>query len=197
MSNNLSAGQFTPNPDKEVKIYFKSAGQDVDWWTALCGTAWPTFLPTDPVSKKCGLHLFLGGDSGVTLDVSSEYTPVLEELMEKFRVTTFGKAAGLIQKATDLLNGANTTKALADATKSGTSATRADVSTVIKNAVTGLKILPPNVRYETKFQKLPAWKSTSALNIGDFKFRFYMGMAGLWDGRKEVYNPALAFMKVN
>ena len=24
-----------------------------------------------------------------------------------------------------------------------------------------------------------------------------MGMAGLWDGRQEVYNPALAFMKVN
>ena len=179
---NLKTKQ-TPNQYKEVHIYFNGGN---NWWIQLGGPdkTWQKYFPE--VNGTCGLHLYL--DKGVSLRVDSEFAPVLEDLMNKFKTTTVGKAVGLVQKAIDVMN------AIGTVTKP---TTKGEASGLIGKATSNLKVLPPNVRYETKFQKLPAWKSTSALNIGDFKFRFYMGQAGVWDARQEVYNPALAFMKVN
>jgi hypothetical protein len=58
----------------------------------------------------------------------------------------------------------------------------------IKNAGEMLGIIPPNVRWLTKFSNVQAWKKTSPISF-NLRFNFFMGQAGVWEGRREVYNP--------
>ncbi len=132
--------------------------------------------------------LFLDNDVGVSFKVSSKYVSVLEQMMKKFKDSTIGRAASLIQKLSDFaagLDAASVQKGIASGKITG------------RSVLSNLRVLPANVRYQTKFQNLPAWDSTGPIELGSFTFRFYLGIAGLYDGRTEVYNPALAMSKIN
>jgi len=169
----------TPNDWKEVKI---RVGNKEIW--DLFGTK--TTGPSTPGHFAPGIKLFLDSDKGVNFKVSAKYVPVLEQMMKKFKDSTAGKAIGLIQKMSDLSAGLDAASLNTKVKKDGAA-----------SALKGIKALPANVRYQTKFQSLPAWDSTGPVELGSFTFKFYLGMAGEYNGRTEVYNPALAFMKVN
>jgi hypothetical protein len=165
----------TPNAWKEVKVTIGNK----DIWALFGGDQRDTYFAHS-------IRLFLDGDKGVNFKVSAKYVPVLEQMMKKFKDSTVGKAIGLIQKMADLAGGI-------DAGSLATTAKSGSASKIFSN----LQVVPANVRYQTKFQNLPAWDSTGPVELGSFTFKFYLGMAGEYNGRKEVYNPALAFMKVN
>lgn len=169
------------NEWKEVHITMVSGGKAQTIWDLFGGNN-----PTAYFAKN--LKLFLDSDTGVSFKVSAKYVPVLEQLMKKFKDSMVGKAVGLIQKMSDLAAGLDINKA-ASQLKAGT----ISGSDIFAN----IKALPANVRYQTKYQNLPAWESTGPLELGSFTFKFYLGMAGEYNARTEVYNPALAFMKVN
>ncbi len=141
-----------------------------------------------------GLKLYFDKNQGVDFSVTSKYNPVLSGLMEKFKSSTPGKIMGVIQKFSDV-TGAIADYEKAKAAEGGASTTQKTAAAW--EAASKIRMLPPNVRYQTKLQSLPAWEETSPLELNSFKFRFYMGMAGAWDARTEVYNPAIALMKVN
>jgi len=50
-------------------------------------------------------------------------------------------------------------------------------------------------RLMTKYVGSKAWKTSSQLDFS-LSFNFYMGMAGKWEGRTEVYNPIAALGNV-
>jgi len=177
MSGYVPVNEQHPNPYKEIKITV--GGKD---WKDAFGQGDPNaYFAKD-------LKLYFDKNQGVDFSVTSKYNPVLSGLMEKFKSSTPGKIMGVIQKFSD------TTSAIAAYEKDKTAANKKSAMT---EAASRIRMLPPNVRYQTKLQNLPAWEETSPLELNAFKFRFYMGMAGEWDARTEVYNPAIALMKVN
>ena len=179
---NDSTIDSTPNPYKEVSVLIGGKGRIRTIFQVFGGdSTWTNYFAP-------GIRLFLGGDKGVSFRVTAKYVNVLEQMMKKFKDSQIGKAIGIIQKMADFAAGIDV-KAIAEGIKGG--------KNKAANVLSGIKALPANVRYQTKFQNLPAWESTGPVELGSFVFRFYLGMAGKWDGRTEVYNPALAFMKIN
>lgn len=184
MADQLTMGS-SPNEWKRVKV---TAGQGTG---NARKSIFSLFGGKDPSAYFApGLEnsLFLDGDKGVTFSVSTKYVPVLEQMMKKFKDSSLGKAVGLIQKMSDLAAGLDLSKLAENIKTKGVGGTA---------AMKAISILPANVRYQTKFQNLPAWDSTGPVELGSFTFKFYLGMAGVYDGRTEVYNPALAFSKIN
>jgi hypothetical protein len=171
------------NPYKEIRITV--GGKD---WRETFGQGNP-----DAYFAK-DIKLYFDKNQGVDFSVSSKYNPVLSGLMEKFKSSTPGKIMGVIQKFSDV---AGAISAYEKAKTSEGGASTAQKNAAAWEAASKIRMLPPNVRYQTKLQSLPAWEETSPLELNAFKFRFYMGMAGVWDARTEVYNPAIALMKVN
>lgn len=171
------------NPYKEIRITV--GGRD---WRETFGQGNP-----DAYFAK-NIKLYFDKNQGVDFSVTSKYNPVLSGLMEKFKSSTPGKIMGVIQKFSDV---AGAISAYEKAKASETGASASQKSAAAWEAASKIRMLPPNVRYQTKLQSLPAWEDTSPLELNSFKFRFYMGMAGEWDARTEVYNPAIALMKVN
>jgi hypothetical protein len=182
MSDYIPVNEQQPNPYKEVKITVGG----VDWKTAFGQGAPEAYFAEN-------LKLYLDKNQGVDFSVSSKYSSVLSGLMEKFKSSTPGTIMGVIQKFSDVASAITTY----EKEKETGTATAASKKAAITEAANKIRMLPPNVRYQTKLQTLPAWEETSPLELNAFKFRFYMGMAGAWDARTEVYNPAIALMKVN
>jgi len=182
MSDYVPADEQHPNPYKEIKITV--GGKD---WRDTFGQGDP-----DAYFAK-GIKLYFDKNQGVDFSVTSKYNPVLSGLMEKFKSSTPGKIMGVIQKFSDVASAIATY----EKDKAAGTATAAGKRGAMTEAASRIRMLPPNVRYQTKLQSLPAWEETSPLELNAFKFRFYMGMAGEWDARTEVYNPAIALMKVN
>ena len=179
---NDSTIDSTPNPYKEVSVLIGGKGRIRTIFQVFGGdSTWTNYFAP-------GIRLFLGGDKGVSFRVTAKYVNVLEQMMKKFKDSQIGKAIGIIQKMADFAAGVDV-KAIAEGIKGG--------KNKASDVLSGIKALPANVRYQTKLQNLPAWESTGPVELGSFVFRFYLGMAGKWDGRTEVYNPALAFMKIN
>jgi hypothetical protein len=52
-----------------------------------------------------------------------------------------------------------------------------------------------NIRVQTEYTGAKAWKKSSQLSF-DLAFSFYMGMAGVYDGRREVYLPISALAQI-
>jgi hypothetical protein len=183
MSNYEPVDEQKPNPYKEIKITV--GGKD---WKDAFGQGQPNVYFAE------NLKLYFDKNQGVDFSVSSKYSSVLSGLMEKFKNSTPGKIMGVIQKFSDVA-GAISAYEKAKTSEGGASTTQKNAA--VQEAASKIRVLPPNVRYQTKLQTLPAWEETSPLELGAFKFRFYMGMAGVWDARTEVYNPAIALMRVN
>jgi hypothetical protein len=108
---------------------------------------------------------------------AEEFMNTLENIFKKLRNSTMGKVI------TGLSDTVQAVQAMSMVTE----------GQIMKE----LQILPPKARFQTTLAQLPAWESTGPMEIGSFKFRLYFGMAGDYDARKEVYNPALALFSVN
>lgn len=142
------------------------------------GVSWlkASFPPnTETTYVAPGVKLYM--DTNINFSASTKYEAILQTFFKKLQSSTPGK----------IVNGL---------AKLGQAA--AGVESVLKTDVTkNLQILPPEARYQTTLASLPAWDSTEPIDIGSFTFTFYMGMAGVYNGRTEVYNPALALYRVN
>lgn len=158
----------TYNPYKEVKICFGGK----DWREAAfaeTASGWRSYIAD-------GIKLYV--DDDISFTASTEFDPILESVFARLQNSTAGKVLGGIRKLSQA----------ADAMASAMDR---------KDLAKKIQILPPQARYQTTLAKLPAWKSTNPIDIGSFSFNFYLGMTDKFDGRTEVYNPALALYRVN
>jgi hypothetical protein len=174
---NFSAGgQPVANPNKVIHLTF--SGKD-----------WKTAFGPDLIAP--GIVLTLNEEVKVTAE--SKYGNVLGDMVEKFKNSTPGKAMAAIQKLSSAAAGV---QSALDASKS-TSAAPEDNAKNRGGLLSKMQVLPPNSRYQTTLSNIPAWQDTEPLHFSEFTFKFFLGMAGAWDGRTEVYNPVIALSTVN
>lgn len=163
------------NNNKKITLSFGGK----KWYESAFGDKWRDYLA--PAFEDSLIFV----DQNIRFSSSTEYEEVLKSLFEKLKNSTPGKIASGLQKLSSFAAGVAST--MTDSEEN------AQKQAFLKK----LQIMPAGARYQTTLASMPAWKDTSKLNIGSFTFNFYLGMAGDWDGRTEVYNPALALYKVN
>ena len=161
------------------------------------GVAWPTVLanllggsnanPDDFFAP--GIENVLALDEDVSFAAESEYKAALADLLDDLKKSTPGKAFNAMRKASAIVQGVSSS--MNEGTAAPTDGDR-------RSAIANMAIMPPNVRYQTSMTNLKAWESVKPLQIfSSVTFKFYMGIAGAWDGRTEVYNPVIALSTVN
>jgi hypothetical protein len=67
--------------------------------------------------------------------------------------------------------------------------------TGVLQAVNEISAITSGVRLQTEYTGAKAWKGSSKIEFS-LSFNFYMGSAGIWSGKEEVYNPIAALGKM-
>jgi hypothetical protein len=166
-------GEKGPQPSPFKRLHVTIGAQD---WMARFDSKNEFFAP--------GIVLTL--DQEVKVTANTEYEAVLANMMKKFQDSTPGKLISGLQKMSSAMSGIATGAEIANPN-----------NTKLQGLKGGIGMFPPNARYQTTLSNLPAWKSTEPLHISEITFKFQMGMAGVYDGRREVWNPVIALSTVN
>lgn len=167
------------NEHKILHLRAGSTGGSGDDWVAVLAGA--LGVPANEVDSYFapGLKDLIGMEGNTTFRISatSEIKPALGGILDKLKSTPMAKLARGARALTGTVQG------VADG-----EATRATAASLG---------FPPNVRYQTDLSYIPAWESTSPVKLESLTFKFTMGMAGVWDARREVYNPVVALAAAN
>jgi len=157
------------------KVVHLNSAEGEDWPLALLGSRAKV---ADYIAP--GLTLTIEKPEGITFTSTMSVDHPLQSLIDKLSKGTPGKIARAVQAVTDVTTGikASTGKS-------------ADMS------LENIRVMPPNVRFQTSLSQLPAWKESAAAGVSDIKFEFHFGQAGVFDGRTEVYNPVVLLSRVN
>jgi len=67
--------------------------------------------------------------------------------------------------------------------------------TGVFQAINEVSAITTGVRLQTEYTGAKAWKGSSKIEFS-LSFNFYMGSAGIWSGKEEVYNPIAALGKM-
>ena len=175
------------NPHKILKLRagVGDIGVGPDWVSVLASQLLPPGSNTADFFAP-GLHNMIGLDNTTTFSLSTtaDIKPAMEKILEKMQNSAIGRIARGIGQAAQAGQG------LASGGEEGGQLMTAG------RFVESLG-LPPNARYQTELSLIPAWNGTSEVRLESITFTFQMGMTGLWDARREVYNPVIALAAAN